>query len=40
MIYIVKAITVVGLAAVGMWGMHNNIECSGWVLLFAVIVAL
>lgn len=40
MIYIAKAITVVGLAAVGMWGLHNNVEHAGWMLFLAVVVAI
>ena len=35
MIHIAKAITVVGLAAVAMWGLHNNVPYAGW-LIFAI----
>jgi hypothetical protein len=29
MIYIAKAITAVGLAAVAMWGLHNDVPYAG-----------
>ena len=37
---VAKAIMVVGFAAVGMWGLHNEVEYAGWVLMFSILAAM
>ena len=37
---VAKAIVAVGFVAIGMWGLHLDVQHSGWLVFWGVVIAL